>query len=79
MVTERLSLTAIYEPVENGWVQATIEELPGVVTAAPSLDEAREMLVDALREYLLALGQEGRPAEDREGVRRESLVISLTA
>ena len=79
MVTERLSLTAIYEPVENGWVQATIEELPGVITAAPSFDEAREMLVDALREYLLALGQEGRSTGDREGTRREPLVISLTA
>jgi predicted RNase H-like HicB family nuclease len=80
VVTERLSLTAVYEPVEDGWVQATIEELPGVVTAGASLEEARELLVDALREYLLALG-EGRPpsAEVREGGRREPLVISLTA
>jgi predicted RNase H-like HicB family nuclease len=79
VVTERLSLTAVYEPVEDGWVQATIEELPGVVTAAPSLDEAREMLVDALREYLLALGQERRSVGAREGTRREPLVISLSA
>lgn len=79
MVTERLSLTAIYEPVENGWVQATIQELPGVVTAAPSLEEARAMLVDALREYLLALGAGHPPLAERQGTRREQFVISLTA
>ena len=54
-MTSTLSLTALYEPVENGWTQARIAELPGVVTAAPTLDEAKELLVDALREYLLAL------------------------
>jgi predicted RNase H-like HicB family nuclease len=79
VVTERLSLTAVYEPVENGWVQATVEELPGVVTRAPSFEKAREMLIDALREYLLALADAPRGPEVREGTRREPLVISLTA
>ncbi len=54
----RVSLTAVCEPVENGWVQARIAELPGVITAAPTPEEARDLLVDALREYLLALREE---------------------
>ena len=58
-VTNQVSFTAIYEPVENGWTQARLVELPGVITAAPSLDEAKESLVDALREYLLTLSQPG--------------------
>lgn len=55
-MASRLSLTAVYEPVENGWIQAHLAELPGVITAAPTLEEAKELLADALREYLLALG-----------------------
>ena len=49
-------LTAVFEPVEDGWVQARIAELPGVITAAPDREAAKDMLADALREYLLALG-----------------------
>lgn len=58
-MTSQISFTAVYEPVENGWTQACIKELPGVITAAPTLDEAKEWLVDALREYLLALQESG--------------------
>ncbi len=64
-MSSRVSYTAVYEPVENGWTQARIEELPGVITAAPTLDEAKELLVDALREYLLALQE--RPDSPRNG------------
>lgn len=52
-----ISLTAAYEPVDGGWIQARIAELPGVITAAPTLEEAKELLPDALREYLLALAE----------------------
>lgn len=51
----RIALTAVYEPVEQGWVQARLAELPAVITAGPTLDAARELLADALREYLLSL------------------------
>lgn len=54
----RLALTAVYETVEGGWTQARVEELPAVITAAPTLDEAKELLLDALREYLLSLASE---------------------
>jgi predicted RNase H-like HicB family nuclease len=50
-------LTAVFEPVEDGWIQARIAEIPGVITAAPDMESAKEMLADALREYVLALGE----------------------
>jgi hypothetical protein len=55
-MTGRLVFTAVYEQVEDGWTQARIEQLPAVVTAAPTASEAKELLVDALYEYLLSLG-----------------------
>ena len=60
-----LSLTAVYEPVENGCVQARIEEIPGVITAAPTRAEAEELLGDALRDYLLATWPPVTPATTR--------------
>jgi len=54
-MSTRLTLTAIYEQVEEGWVQARLAELPAVITAAPTLEEAKDWLGDALSEYLLSL------------------------
>ncbi|MGQ0778559.1 MAG: type II toxin-antitoxin system HicB family antitoxin [Pseudonocardiales bacterium] len=49
-----VSYKMIFEEVGGGWVQARLSELPGVITAAPSREQAAEDIVDALREYLLS-------------------------
>lgn len=72
-----LSLTAIFEPDENDWVQARIREIPGVVTAAPTRAEAEEFLLDALREYLLSFQVE--PAQPEGDGEIAQLQIQLTA
>jgi predicted RNase H-like HicB family nuclease len=76
-MASELSLTAIYEPVEDGWVQARIEELPEVITAAATADEAREMLVDALWEYIASLRhpENGRSPD----AQRERLELTISA
>lgn len=71
----RVLLTAVYEPVENGWTQARIEELPEVITAAPTLEGAKELLADALREYLLTLGEGGEAIAPDTGERRSVEII----
>jgi predicted RNase H-like HicB family nuclease len=82
-MASRVSFTAIYEPVENGWVQARIRELPGVITAAPSLKEAKELIADALREYLLSLREDRQPSEveppPNGGAGRGSLDVVIEA
>ncbi len=78
-VTREVSFTAIYETVEDGWVQARIQELPGVITAAPSLEEAKEFLLDAVREYLLALGEGEVDTTLGKGAHQERLIISVRA
>ena len=78
MVTRTLSLTGVYEPVEEGWIEARIEELHGVITAGRSVEEAKALLLDALREYLLALASPPARFDTREGAEREPLVIRLT-
>jgi hypothetical protein len=56
--------------VEGGWVQARIEGIPEVITAGPSKEAARALVLDALREYLLSM--QGDVA-DRE---RLDLIVS---
>jgi predicted RNase H-like HicB family nuclease len=67
----------IFEPVDNGWVQARIEELPAVITAAPTRMEARAQVIDALREYLLSL--RNVPATPATGVEREPMDVLISS
>ena len=76
-MTRAVQLTAVYEPVEDGWIQARIEELPGVITAAQSHGEAKEALLDALGAYLESLRDEPEPSA--HGALREPLLIELSA
>jgi predicted RNase H-like HicB family nuclease len=69
-----IQLSIIYETVENGWIQARIAELPEVITAAPTRAKAKDMVLDALREYLLSLTK--RPEGDGE---REPVALTITA
>lgn len=52
LVSMSLAFTIVLTPVEGGWVQAQLREIPGVLTCAPTEAEAREAIVDALGEYL---------------------------
>lgn len=62
-VTSTLTWTAVFDTVESGWVQARIAELPGVITVAPTIDEAKADLIDALHEYLASLAE---PLDDND-------------
>ncbi|MGH3751186.1 MAG: type II toxin-antitoxin system HicB family antitoxin [Pseudonocardiaceae bacterium] len=79
-MSESVTFTAIYEPVDDGWVQARLAEIPGVITAAPTRQEAEVLLLDALREFLLSFTEpdgEGRPSDPRAS--SGSVNVSFTA
>jgi predicted RNase H-like HicB family nuclease len=78
MTSKPLNLTAVFETVENGWVQARVREIPGVITAGPTREEARELLLDAVREYLLSLLSD-QPDPARAPTAEESLRLTLSA
>jgi predicted RNase H-like HicB family nuclease len=77
-MVQTLTFTARYTTVEDGQVQATIDELPSVITAGRSREEAKSMLVDALRAYLLALGDLQRQADTPPGGQTEPLRITVS-
>jgi predicted RNase H-like HicB family nuclease len=59
-VPETLTLTAVFTPDENGWTMAQLAEWPAVVTCGRTVEEAREMLLDAAREMVASYRDEGR-------------------
>ena len=77
-MSESVTLTAVFTPDENGWTMGQLAEWPAVVTCAETLDEAREMLVDAAREMVASYREEGREPPIGSG-RVESLKIDLAA
>lgn len=72
-----IELTAVFTPVENGWVQAQLVEWPAVVTCAPTEAEARDMLGDALREMLLSYAADDELPPLPADARRERLELRI--
>lgn len=62
------TLTILYTQDETGMYTASIPEVPGAVSCGKTIDEAREMVLDALRELLAFRASESKsdPAVSRE-------------
>ena len=56
-----LKYTVIFEPAPEGGYTVIIPALPGCVTEGDTLDEAREMAVDAIKCYCESLLKDGLP------------------
>jgi len=66
-VSDQLHLTVVYEDGHDGWVVASIPEVPGAMSQGRTRAEARENVVDALA--LMLSPEPGAPAsEDREAL-----------
>jgi predicted RNase H-like HicB family nuclease len=48
-VSKTLQVTIRFEPGEDGWIVASIPEVPGALSQGRTRDEARENVIDALR------------------------------
>ncbi len=68
--------TAVYEPTDDGWIFARVLEVPGAFSQGRDMEEAREMLRDALLLMLEANREEAeKDLESREGITREVLNV----
>ena len=80
-MSETLQLTVVYEDAGDGWTMARVRELPGVMTQGATLEEAREMIRSALRDwlafYVADQAGEGDQEQLPEGARSESLALTI--
>ncbi len=63
---ETLSYTVILEPADEGGYTVSVPALPAVVTEGDTFEEALAMARDAIRLYLDALAEDGRPIPTEE-------------
>ena len=70
--------TVVYQEVEDGWIMATVPELPGAVTQGRDLEEARSMIKEAVE--LLLQSYCDNAARDAPGnAIWETLTVDLAA
>lgn len=68
-MSERLQLTIVYEDIGDGWMMASVPEVPGANSQGRTREEARENVIDALHGILeLRFGEHAltEPADDSE-------------
>ena len=53
--------TIVYEVAEEGGYTVRCPSLPPIVTEGDTIDEARQMALDAIKGYLAYLKDQGRP------------------
>ena len=70
--------TVVYQPIEDGWIMATIPELPGAVTQGRTMKEAREMIKEAVA-LLLESYRENAAKEAPSNAVWETLSVELPA
>jgi len=49
VMSDPLRLTIVYEPGEDGWIVASVPEVPGALSQGATREEARSNVIDALR------------------------------
>lgn len=77
MATAPIQLTAVFEPVEDDWVQASLVEWPAVITCGRTREEAHEMLLDAFREMVLSYtDQDAEPPVEADMTKSIQLTIA---
>jgi predicted RNase H-like HicB family nuclease len=77
VMSESLQVTILYEEGENGWIVASIPEVPGAHSQGRTRDEARANVIDALR-GILELRFGGHP-QVTEGADSEPLELVIGA
>ena len=70
-MSHALRLTIVFEPDEEGWIVASVPEVPGALSQGRTREEARENVIDALHGILeLRFGEHAlaEPASDSESL-----------
>jgi predicted RNase H-like HicB family nuclease len=72
----RHDFTVVYQRVEDGWFMATVAELPGAVTQGRTLDEAREMIKEAVELLIESYRENAKKDASGEAI-WETLTVDL--
>lgn len=74
----KCEFNVIYTPIEDGWIMAQVPELPGAVTQGRDINEAREMIQEAV-ELLLRSYRDNAAKVAPTGAIWETLSVDVAA
>ena len=77
-ISEPLQLTVVYEEGQDGFIIARVGEVPGAMSQGRTQEEARENVLDALRELVLSDLEEGESSPLPDGASTEPLRVTLS-
>lgn len=69
-----LKYTAIFEPAEEGGYVVYVPSLPGCVTEGDTLEEAMEMVKDAISAYITSLNKHQELVPEEKGPSLVSII-----
>jgi predicted RNase H-like HicB family nuclease len=75
-MSDTLQLTIVFEDAGDGWIMATIPEVPGAISQGRDRAEARENVIDALHGILELRFGEHAPVEGSDS---EPLKLTIAA
>ncbi|HUY33094.1 MAG TPA: type II toxin-antitoxin system HicB family antitoxin [Pirellulales bacterium] len=70
--------TVVYQPIEDGWIMATVPELPGAMTQGKDMNEARAMIKEVVEMLLESYREDAAMEAPREAV-LETLTVDVPA
>lgn len=76
-MTQSLQLTIVYEDAGEGWVMASIPQVPGTRSQGATRDEARANVIDALR--VMLAGDDQQLTDTPAAVNTEPLELIIAA
>jgi predicted RNase H-like HicB family nuclease len=76
-LSESLQLTVTYEDGEDGFVIARIREVPAAMSQGRTREEARDNVLDALRELVLSYLENDENGPLPEGISAEALNVTV--
>ena len=63
MINKKLQFNAIFRPEKEGGFTVLVPSLPGCVSYGKDLNEAKAMIIDAIKGYLFAMKKRGVSVE----------------
>ena len=76
-VSDSLRLTIVYEDAGDGWVLARIPQVRGAISQGQTRAEARDNVIDALREVLAV--RFGAPPSVQDATNSDSVELTIAA
>jgi predicted RNase H-like HicB family nuclease len=76
-VSERLTFHVEFDDAGDGWTLARVREVPAIVTQGATIDEARDMVRSALRDWLEHYVADEATDQVEPGRRSEPLTVTI--